>query len=502
MPNPLPFGKLICLLAVVCAAVTVVPIGARAQSLPAGWSLSDIGKPPAPGSATQSAGTFSVSSRGWDVSGTSDQFTFVSTPLSGNLSIVARVSSLQTTNAWSLAGLMIRQSLSPGAREASLFVTPGNGLVIRARSSAGGGTVQMSVGAGGAPMWLRLDRRASTVKAYRSSDGTTWTQVASLKLPLSSGVVVGLAVASHSTSASVAASITRVSVNGTPVPLIAPAPNSPPFVSLNAPAGGSTFGAPATIAIGATAADSDGTVAKVEFYAGTTRLATDTASPYTFSWSNVPAGSYALKAVATDNAGATATSTPVSVTVASNKPPFVSLTAPLTGTAFAALSAIALTATASDPDGSIQRVEFYRGSTLLGTDTTSPYTFNWLSVPIGSYSLSAVARDNLGATTVSTWSDITVGATTMLSTAIFAPAVTPYAIDYYLFEIFTAGSNPATAAPVRIQNLGLPAPVNGEIVADVRNTISVLPPGSYIATVSAMDAVEGKLSSAPFAFTR
>src|SRR5919106_1130440 len=65
---------------------------------------------------------------------------------------------------------------------------------------------------------------------------------------------------------------------------------------------------PATITVSATATDTDGTVASVEFRAGTTVIGTDTTSPYSVSWSNVPAGTYTLTAIARDDAGATTTS--------------------------------------------------------------------------------------------------------------------------------------------------------------------------------------------------
>ena len=45
----------------------------------------------------------------------------------------------------------------------------------------------------------------------------------------------------------------------------------------------------------------------------------------------------------------------------------------------------ALGATAADVDGSVTQVAFYAGSTLLGVDTTSPYTFSWNNVPAGDY---------------------------------------------------------------------------------------------------------------------
>jgi RHS repeat-associated protein len=88
-------------------------------------------------------------------------------------------------------------------------------------------------------------------------------------------------------------------------------------VSLTSPAGGATFTAPANITLTASAADTDGTITKVEFFHGGTNLiATFTEEfPYTFNWTNVAAASYSLTAKATDNSGATTTSAPVNITV-------------------------------------------------------------------------------------------------------------------------------------------------------------------------------------------
>ncbi len=188
--------------------------------------------------------------------------------------------------------------------------------------------------------------------------------------------------------------------------------NAPPGVNLTAPAANSTYTAPATITIQATATDSDGTVSKVEFFSGATLLGTDTTSPYSLTWSNVPAGSYSLTARATDNGGASATSAAVPVTVnpPGNSPPSVSITSPAGGASFSAPATIAIQASASDSDGTVSRVEFYSGATLLGTDTTSPYSYLWNNVVSGSYSLTAKAFDNGGASTVSAPVSITVNA--------------------------------------------------------------------------------------------
>ena len=91
--------------------------------------------------------------------------------------------------------------------------------------------------------------------------------------------------------------------------------NVAPTVSLTSPTNGATFTAPASITLSANAADSDGTVAKVDFYNGTTLLNSDTSSPYSYSWTGVAAGTYSITAKATDNAGAVTTTAAVSITV-------------------------------------------------------------------------------------------------------------------------------------------------------------------------------------------
>jgi endoglucanase len=93
--------------------------------------------------------------------------------------------------------------------------------------------------------------------------------------------------------------------------------NTPPTVSITAPANSASFAAGTAINITANAADSNGTVSKVEFFAGATKLGEDLTSPYSFSWTNAAAGTYSLTAKATDNQAATTTSTVVSITVTS-----------------------------------------------------------------------------------------------------------------------------------------------------------------------------------------
>jgi hypothetical protein len=192
----------------------------------------------------------------------------------------------------------------------------------------------------------------------------------------------------------------------------APPPNTPPTVSLVTPAAGTQYFAPAKITLQASASDADGAVAKVEFYQATTLLGTVTAPPYSFDWMNVGPGSYSVSAKATDNRGAVSTSSSVPVTVVTkpNTPPSITLTAPATGRIYYAPATIVLTATASDSDGSIGRVDFYQGGTLIGTSTTAPFSFTWNNVVAGDYTMTARAVDDAGATTVSNSASISVRA--------------------------------------------------------------------------------------------
>ena len=91
--------------------------------------------------------------------------------------------------------------------------------------------------------------------------------------------------------------------------------NVPPTVTLTGPAEAATYTAPATIAFAANAADSDGTVKRVDFYANGTLVGSDATSPYQFAWTATIAGNYTLTAVAVDNLDVSTTSAPVHVTV-------------------------------------------------------------------------------------------------------------------------------------------------------------------------------------------
>jgi hypothetical protein len=161
--------------------------------------------------------------------------------------------------------------------------------------------------------------------------------------------------------------------------------------------------------VSATASDAETSVQYVEFYVDGALIDTDLVEPWSTSW-NAPVGSHNLSAVAYDTTGLAGSSTPVGVTVqAANQPPTVSITSPANNAVIGAPGTVTITATASDPENALQRVEFYVDGGLVGTDTTSPYAVDW-SATAGSHSLTAVAVDGGNLTGDATPVNVTVNA--------------------------------------------------------------------------------------------
>ena len=202
--------------------------------------------------------------------------------------------------------------------------------------------------------------------------------------------------------------IVSLKLNGQVIP-IGNNTDNPPVVSLASSA--TTVTAAGSITLTAAAIDDRG-VSRVEFYEGTTLLGTDTSSPYTQTVTLAQAnnGTHTYTAKAYDTANQSATSAAVTVTVnigTADRPPTVSLAS--SATTVTAAGSITLTATASDDRG-VARVEFYDGSALLGTDTSSPYTRSVALTQAnnGTHIYSAKAYDTINQVTTSATVTVTV----------------------------------------------------------------------------------------------
>jgi hypothetical protein len=193
-------------------SVTVELSQSQQPTLPPGWSDQDIGAVTAPGGATFGNNVFSVSARGADIWGSADAFHYAYRTLNGDGTVIARVASVTPANAWSKGGLMIRESVAAGARHAFILVSSSKGVAFQRRATTNGTTVSTSGSLAQSPRWVKLTRAGSTFSAYESSDGSTWTLVGTATITMNANVLVGLAVTSHTTTASTTVTFDNVIV--------------------------------------------------------------------------------------------------------------------------------------------------------------------------------------------------------------------------------------------------------------------------------------------------
>lgn len=189
------------------------------------WLSQDIGATGVAGNVNFSNGQFATGGSGADIWGSSDAFRFTYLPVNGNCIITARVLSVQNTDVWAKAGVMIRASLTANAANAFVAVTPGNGVTWQYRTTTGGNSGNNNTTGLNAPYWVRLVRSGNTFTAYRSPDGVTWAQQGSAQtISMSTTVYVGLAVTAHNNSSLCSATFDNLSLPGwlNPLPPLAP----------------------------------------------------------------------------------------------------------------------------------------------------------------------------------------------------------------------------------------------------------------------------------------
>jgi endonuclease/exonuclease/phosphatase family metal-dependent hydrolase len=171
------------------------PTIASAQ-LPPDWSSQDIGSVGVSGRASSGGGYFYVNGGGADIWGTADGFHFAYRTLTGDGEIYARVNSVDYVNAWAKAGVMMRDSLSAGAKHAFMLVSAGKGTAFQRRPWSDGES--LSSGAGGGPgYFVRITRTGNNFDGYISTDGANWSWVASEWIDMPSTIYVGFGVTAH-----------------------------------------------------------------------------------------------------------------------------------------------------------------------------------------------------------------------------------------------------------------------------------------------------------------
>lgn len=166
------------------------------------WVSADIGAVAAAGSSVITD-SVTIQASGADFYGTADEGHFVYQAMSGDGETVARVTSLQNTNIWAKAGVMMRENLSAGSANAYMHVSATQGVEFSSRVSSGAVTTNTSLAGITAPCWVRLVRSGNTFTGYYAADASgghgPWIQVGTTAtIPgIGTSLMRGLAATSH-----------------------------------------------------------------------------------------------------------------------------------------------------------------------------------------------------------------------------------------------------------------------------------------------------------------
>ncbi|HTI70636.1 MAG TPA: PQQ-dependent sugar dehydrogenase [Candidatus Limnocylindria bacterium] len=288
----------------------ITGLPAPLDSIPAPWLHEDIGSVGSPGDATYAGKVLTINASGDDIWNSADAFYYVYQPLVGDGELIARVTRIDNTDGWAKAGIMVREDLSAGSRQANVSITPGNGSAFQRRTVPNQGSDHTGGPGVTAPYWVRLNRTGNVITGYVSPNGTTWTKIDAVTLALPLTVYVGFSVTAHNNGAVTTAQFDSIRASGAVLPL-----NTPPTVTLTSPAGGSNLISPGVTLLSANASDSDGAVAKVEYFDGPNKIGEAAAQPYGVNWTSPALGLHTLSARVVDNLGAASISQAITITV-------------------------------------------------------------------------------------------------------------------------------------------------------------------------------------------
>jgi len=199
---------------------------------PRDWTDEDVaelsiwfrGYPASVGSFVEGpVGTFTMTASGADIwlvnNVEADEFHFAYKMLSGAGSIIAKVNSVQNTNDWAKAGVMIRETLDPDSAHAFACVTPANGVAMQYRPSTGGTSANYNQTGVAAPYWVKLERSISGMfTVSHSANGSSWQPVTGStpqNVPMGTNVYIGLALTAHDAALTCQAVFSNVTTTGT-----------------------------------------------------------------------------------------------------------------------------------------------------------------------------------------------------------------------------------------------------------------------------------------------
>jgi hypothetical protein len=150
---------------------------------------------------TETGGKMSLTGAGADIWNNSDEFTYAYKTLTGDGSLIARVTSNGTgTNTWAKGGVMIRDTVNGGSMHAMMVITGsgGNGASFQYRAATNGVSGNTDIATVVAPpYWVKIERAGGTFSGYVSADGKTWSVVGQTQVAMTDPVLIGTCVTSH-----------------------------------------------------------------------------------------------------------------------------------------------------------------------------------------------------------------------------------------------------------------------------------------------------------------
>jgi hypothetical protein len=199
---------------------------------PRDWTQQDVaelslwfrGYPASAGSFMEApVGTYTMTATGADIWYAADEFHYAFKMLTGVGSIEAKVLSVDNTDPWAKAGVMIRETLNVDSKFAAVYITPGNGCRYQARlgtavdAISDTSVVSAEQTAITAPYWVKLERDiAGNLRGYYSSNGVNWQPMTwnPQYITMSSNVYIGLAVTSHNNNVTCEVKFSNVKMTG------------------------------------------------------------------------------------------------------------------------------------------------------------------------------------------------------------------------------------------------------------------------------------------------
>ncbi len=433
--------------------------------LPIPWQSVDIGGVGLPGDASHGLGTFNLVGSGDDIWNNADAFQFVHQPLYGDGEIVAQVLGVDPTDAWAKAGVMIRESLDAGSKHAMTVVTSGNGTAFQRRALTNGVSDHTAGPNTTAPYWVRLRRVGDVFTSSVSANGAVWTDIDSTSIAMPATAWIGLCVTAHNNGAQCLATFNNVTVSTGAASAFAvnvnfqlgSAPSHPgylidgglPFANRG---NGQSYGWNKDITADtrdrndpaapdqrfdtlAHVQKAGNAVWELAVPNGRYHVHLVCGDPSNFDGYNhlLAENQTIVDAAPTVNAPWPQGAIEVEVTdgrltiapgpnAVNAKVAFIEVrsvayassclvTAPSSGATYAAPAAFTITANASTTGGSVIKVEFLAGTTVVGQDSTAPYSLAVDDVAPGNYSLSARVTTDTGGSTTSMPVNVTVTGT-------------------------------------------------------------------------------------------